>query len=499
MTTPTTKMTTAEDRQRFERDFVLSPQGLTARVLDSIGDNVREIVQTELDPSIRTEERERRREKRQRIEKEVLHSQLHCGLTRFSDVMVLHPLSIGTVLYDPDQPPNRTRKWNSGFSKRPDTQAGRVRTELGSCFSSKAHMMPSLFFRWPLNVPPTLPCMHCGRGPEKFRGCRKFLAKQYMRETDTWVVWGNFCDFPCALRYEMERSGASSGQVVMYTQMFAVRVYNRPEADGPIVPAPSHDQLLPFGPIDMDAWEAEDCPYYSVNRDPMTISFVQLIHCMRYSEKDLLPDGHENPNGGAASTLRTFAPEITKSHNERQRQQQQPKRKHDDDDDDGDVPTEEVKKEERDEAEDDDWKRPWRTMGLMEPNNMHSCPRDQFAQMLATTFRFLLNPRLGNPEPPNMSTGLGPHVATASSSARDESQSVEATAAKTVLSQFHLPAISHMIVNEAESTDPNAMLRQICNDAHLTVDQTPYARFLTNKQNKRRRQARAEEKNVPTE
>lgn len=485
-------MTTAEDRQRFERDFVLGPQGLTERVLESIGDNVRDIVQTELDPSIRAEERERRREKRQRIEKEVLHSQLHCGLTRFSDVMVLHPLSVGSVMYDPDQPPNRTRKWNSGFSKRPDTQAGRVRTELGSCFSSKAHMMPSLFFRWPLNVPPVLPCMHCGRGPEKFRGCRKFLAKQYMRETDTWVVWGNFCDFPCALRYEMERSGSSSGQVVMYTQMFAVRVYNRSEADGPIEAAPSHDQLLPFGPIDMDAWEAEDRPYYSVNRDPMMISFVQLIHCMRYPEKDLMPDGRENPNGGAASTLRTLAPEI--SHGKRARAKEETEEEKEEEEGD-------KMKEKKNDVQ-DDWKRPWRAMGLMEPNNMHSCPRDQFAQMLATTFRFLLNPRLGNPEPPNMSSSSssGPESSGVSHD-DDETQakSVEAVTAKTVLSQFHLPSISHMIVNEAESTDPNAMLRQICNDVHLTVDQTPYARFLTNKQNKRRRQARAEEKNVTSQ
>ena len=111
----------------------------------------------------------------------------------------------------------------------------------------------SAVYRNTLDITPLGPCMHCDR--ECVAG-RVPLPRAYDHRTRTYAVWGNFCSFPCVMRYQLEHGAGvyETNNVLMLIQKMASEVWKR---KGLVRPAPPRIALRKFGGhVDPDDIEA---------------------------------------------------------------------------------------------------------------------------------------------------------------------------------------------------------------------------------------------------
>lgn len=141
-----------------------------------------------------------------------------------------------------------------------------------------------------LNLDPCGPCMHCRR--EFGRGERVYLPRHFDPDTWTYDLWGNFCGFPCALRYEMERPAWDTPEVIMNVHRLAAEEWG---IDEPVHPAPPSLALVPHGPI-----RPEDIPRHADR-------FTAIVHRGRFVAHAMMLELQPFEPHGALMYVRPFA------------------------------------------------------------------------------------------------------------------------------------------------------------------------------------------------
>jgi hypothetical protein len=226
---------------------------------------------------------------------EVLCSTLGYSLLRDGDLFYMHPLGQEAVVPGPPSKPDDMSKW----------QVFRHRPRLRPCGA----------------------CLHCDRPPEAFflraegtdsdadagEGgglARALLAKAYDYATGVWTLWGNFCDFPCALQYESEHPSYNTPYVLALTQKLAIQVWGRP---GPVRPAPPRICLARYGghvPLEDLAVHATQSRVRL--REASCVSYVMMVEVQALGSRSDrggdasaggIEDGGEGSGGDTAPAL----------------------------------------------------------------------------------------------------------------------------------------------------------------------------------------------------
>jgi hypothetical protein len=171
---------------------------------------------------------------------DILSSTLNYSLTREGDYFYYHPLSEGCVV-----PIEQVR------------QDDPSRLEI---------------YYNRLNLRPMGSCMHCDR--DDFEE-RVVCAIDYDYSTEQYVVWGNFCGFPCNLRYALERFG--SPYIIMLNHKMAAELWGINE---PIRPAPPKVCFKKyFGHVDPHDVEMHSKKYNARIHEGSCVSYAMMVEC----------------------------------------------------------------------------------------------------------------------------------------------------------------------------------------------------------------------------
>lgn len=199
---------------------------------------------------------------------EVLCSSLQYYISREGDVFYSHPLGDGCVV---------------------DVCAER---------SADPSRVP--IYRGALSLKPAGACLHCHRQPDGVHWrCRIPTVRSYDAVWGLYAVWGNFCCFPCVLRYEMEFNPSEAPYICMMVQQMAAQVFGITEMQRPAPPRIAFKDFCgPVDPLDVAAVARRE---HTIVHTNCFVSYAMMVECQRWHDYRA-PPPHDSSIGGARAT-----------------------------------------------------------------------------------------------------------------------------------------------------------------------------------------------------
>lgn len=195
---------------------------------------------------------------------EIMYPTLNYCIKRKEDTFYVHPASVDCVVFDD------TTIGERGFKPR--------------------------VFKHKLNIEPLGACMHCECSPVEgkiFTVGRIPLTRSYDAILDRYVVWGNFCCFGCAIRYQLEHPTSDGSYIIMLLHKMAAELWGIP---GPIHAMPPKICFIKYGgTVDPETMDREMPSHQYTIHEGTFISYPMMIQCQPLNLQNNNKESSDSP------------------------------------------------------------------------------------------------------------------------------------------------------------------------------------------------------------